>query len=190
MMFASRLKSAGLLLAALALSAGGRLNAASPQLTAIIPPGVERGREHVLTFTGTRLKDVEEVLLYDGGVVVKKIEAADAQNVRVTVEVAADCKLGPHMAQLRTKTGISDFRQFSVGSMPSVDEKEPNNSFETAQPIELKTCVAGVLQTEDTDCYRIHAKKGQRLSIEVEGIRLSQAMFDTHLAVLDKNRAE
>ena len=98
-------------------------HAASPQLTSILPPGVQRGHEHVLTFTGARLKDVEEVLLYETGVAVKKVEAVDAQNVRVTVEVAADCPLGQHIAQLRTRTGISDFRPFFVGALPSVVKK-------------------------------------------------------------------
>jgi hypothetical protein len=50
----------GLLLIAAAL-VHGRLEAASPQLSYILPPGVQRGHEHVLTFTGARLNDVEEV---------------------------------------------------------------------------------------------------------------------------------
>jgi hypothetical protein len=144
----------------------------------------------VLTFTGARLADVEEVLLYDSGVTVKKIEAADAQNVRVTVEVSADCRLGEHLAQLRTRTGISDYRSFFVGALPTVDEKEPNSSFDEPQPVEPNVCVAGVLQNEDADYYRISAKKGERLSVEVEGIRLGQAFFDPFLAMLDKDRFE
>ena len=51
-------------------------------------------------------------------------------------------------------------------------------------------CVAGTLQNEDADYYRIHAKKGERLSVEVEGIRLGQAYFDPFVSVLDKNRFE
>jgi hypothetical protein len=164
--------------------------AASPQLSYVLPPGVQRGHEHVLTLTGARLTDAEEVFLYQGGVTVKKIEPADAQNVRVTVEVAPDCRLGEQLIQLRTKTGISDFRSFSVGALPALDEKEPNSSFDEPQPIDANVCVAGVLQNEDADYYRIHATKGQRLSVEVEGIRLGQAFFDPFLAILDKNRFE
>ena len=47
-----------------------------------------------------------------------------------------------------------------------------------------------MLQNEDADYYRIHAKKGERLSVEVEGIRLGQAYFDPFVAILDKNRFE
>jgi hypothetical protein len=172
------------------VAAAPAAEAASPQLAYILPPGVQRGHEHVLTFTGARLADVEEVLLYDSGVTVKKIEPVDAQNVRVIVEVAADCRAGEHLAQLRTRSGISDYRSFFVGVLPAVDEKEPNSSFDEPQAVELNVCVTGVLQNEDADFYRISAKKGQRLSVEVEGIRLGQAFFDPFLAILDTNRFE
>ena len=177
-------------LAVICAVATSPLRAASPQLSYILPPGIQRGHEHVLTFTGARLADVEEVLLYQSGVTVKKIEAVDAQNVRVTVEVSPDCRLGEHLAQLRTRSGISEYRPFFVGVLPPVEEKEPNSSFDEPQPVELNTCVAGVLQNEDADYFRIHATKGQRISVEVEGIRLGQAFFDPFLAILDKDRFE
>jgi hypothetical protein len=166
------------------------VQAASPQLSYVLPPGVQRGQEHVLTFTGARLADVEEVLLYGEGVTVKKIEPVDAQNVRVTVDVAADCRLGEQLVQLRTKSGISDYRSFFVGALPAAEEKEPNSSFDEPQSIEPNVCVAGVLQNEDADYYRIRATKGQRLSVEVEGVRLGQAFFDPFLAILDGKRFE
>ena len=100
--------------------------AASPQLSYVLPPGVQRGHEHVLTLTGARLADVEEALLYQTGVTVKKVEPVDAANVKITVDVAPDCRLGEQLIQLRTRSGVSDYRSFFVGALPSVDEKEPN----------------------------------------------------------------
>lgn len=179
-----------LLSAAISTMVSGLVQAASPQLSYILPPGVERGHEHVLTFTGAHLKDAAEILFYDPGVLVKKLEVVDPQNVKVTIAVAADCRMGEHIAQVRTKSGISDYRSFFVGALPNVDEKEPNNSFEEPQKINLNVCVAGILQNEDADYYRVQAKKGQRLSVEVEGIRLGQAYYDPYLAIMDKNRFE
>lgn len=164
--------------------------AASPQLAAILPPGVQRAGERVLTFTGARLGDVEEVLFYDPGVTVNKIENVDPQNVRVTVSVADDCRLGEHLAQLRTRTGISDYRSFFVGALPAVEEQEPNSEFDSPQRIEKNVTVAGVLQNEDADYYRIRCKKGERISVEVEGIRLGQAFFDPFLSIADSKRFE
>ena len=172
-----------IVVAAITALFGAGSEAASPQLSYILPPGVQRGHEHVLTFTGAHVKDAEEALLYDAGITVKKVEVVDPQNVRVTVDVAPNCRLGEHIAQIRTKSGISDYRSFFVGALPNADEKEPNNLFEQPQPIELNVCVAGVLQNEDADYYRIQAKKGQRISVEVEGIRLGQAYFDPYLAI-------
>ena len=178
------------LLIALTIFLSTASQAASPQLSYIYPPGVQRGHEHKLTFAGARLKDAEEILFYDTGVKVKKLEVIDPQNVRAMIEVAKDCRLGEHMATVRTKSGVSDYRSFFVGALPAVDEKEPNNEFEKPQTIEQNVCVAGTLQNEDADYYRIRAKKGLRLSVEVEGIRLGQAYFDPFVAILDKNRFE
>jgi hypothetical protein len=175
---------------AVAILAGSRVEAASPQLSYVYPPGVQRGQEHTITLVGARLKDAEEILFYDAGVKVKKLEAVDPQNVKVTVQVAKDCRLGEHIAAVRTKSGISDYRSFFVGALPKLDEKEPNNDFDKPQAITANVCVAGTLQNEDADYYRIHAKKGERLSVEVEGIRLGQAYFDPFVSVLDKNRFE
>ena len=180
----------GCFAAAVVSLSGSHIEAASPQLSYVLPPGVQRGHEHVLMLTGARLADVEEALLYQSGVTVKKVEPVDAQNVRVTIAVAPDCRLGEQLIQLRTRTGISDYRSFFVGALPSVDEKEPNSSFDEPQPLEANVCVAGVLQNEDADYFRVRALKGQRLSVEVEGIRLGQAFFDPFLAILDKNRFE
>ncbi len=162
---------------------------ASPLLKLILPRGVQRGSEYELTFSGERLQDAEEVFLYDSGVTVTGVEVVDNKNVKVKINVAADCRLGEHVAQLRTRSGISDFRSFYVGALPGVDEVEENNSLETAQVIEQNVTVAGVITNEDVDCFSIDAKKGQRLSVEIEAVRLG-SVLDTFVAILDQDRFE
>ena len=41
---------------------------------------------------------------------------------------------------------------------------------------------------EDVDYYAVEAKKGQRLSVEVEGLRLGESFFDPSVAIMDTNR--
>ena len=41
---------------------------------------------------------------------------------------------------------------------------------------------------EDVDFYEINATKGQRISVEVEAIRLSGPLFDPYIAILDDKR--
>lgn len=168
------------------------VQASDPTLSVITPRGVQRGQEHVLTFTGARLSDTQEVLFYEPGFEVIKIEPdpKNANRVRATVKVAADCPLGEKTAQLRTKTGLTDYRTFFVGALPAVAEKEPNTEFSAPQPIEQNVTVQGVIDSEDVDYFVVEAKKGQRLSVEVEGMRFGQTLFDPYIAILDEKRFE
>ncbi len=161
----------------------------SPTLSIITPRGVQRGGEHTLKFTGARLNDAEEIFLYDSGVEVTGIEAIDANNINVSIKVAPDCRLGEHVAQVRTKTGISDYRSFYVGALKDVTEKESNNTIETAEKIEQNVTINGVVTNEDVDYFLVSATKDQRLSVEIEAVRLG-AMFDPFIAVLNKDRFE
>ncbi len=81
-------------------------------------------------------------------------------------------------------------RTFSVGVLPETDEKEPNNDFEAPQSIPINVVVNGVAQNEDVDYYVIEAKKGERISAEVEGIRLGITLFDPYVAIMDNKRFE
>ena len=107
----------------------------------------------MLTFSGGQLQDAQEILFYDTGLEVTKLEPA-AGSVKATVKVAPDCRLGEHVAQVRTATGLTEFRTFYVGALPAVVEKEPNSGFDAPQPIELGVTVTGVVQNEDVDYYQ------------------------------------
>jgi len=174
-------------LAAMLVSLEAR--AASPRLNLITPRGIQRGTEGVLTFHGSTLKDAQEILFYFPGFEVTKLEPADG-SVAAHVKVAPDCRLGEHVAHVRTASGISDYRTFFVGALPAVDEKEPNSKFETPQEIPLNVTVAGVVENEDVDYYVVEAKKGQRISVEIEAMRLGQTLFDPYVAILDAKRFE
>jgi hypothetical protein len=169
--------------------AGISLQAASPSLGGIEPRGIQRGVESVLTFNGGRLADAKEILFYSPGLEVIKLEPSDG-NVKATVKVAPDCRLGQHVAQVRTASGVSEYRTFYIGPFASTPEKEPNSDFATPQPIPLNITVTGVVQNEDVDYYVVEAKKGQRISVEVEGMRLGTALFDPYVAILDSKRFE
>lgn len=170
--------------------AGVSAFAASPVLSGISPPGAQRGTEAVLTFSGARLTDAQEVLIYQPGVSVKKLEVVNDAQVKVTLAIAADCRLGEFLFRVRTASGLSDARTFWVGALPVVDEKEPNSEFATPQPIPLNSTVHGSLGGEDVDYFVVDCKKGQRLSVEVEGMRLARGMWDPFVAILNDKRFE
>jgi len=164
--------------------------AASPGLAGITPRGGQRGTDVVLVFGGARLADAKEVLFYYPGISVTKLEVVNDTQVKATVKIAPDCRLGEHAMRLRTATGTSELRTFYVGALPNIDEKEPNNDFANPQKIPLNVTVNGVVDTEDVDYFVFEAKKGQRVTTEIEGMRLGTTLFDPYVAILDMKRFE
>lgn len=166
------------------------LAASSPQLNIVMPRGVQRGTEAELVLSGARLDAAEEAFLYRSGVEVLGLEQVDANNVKVRIKIADDCPLGEQLIQLRTRSGVSEFRSFFVGALPSVDETEPNGALEEAQGIDLNVTVSGVVENEDVDYYKVTMEAGQRLSVEVEALRLGTTLFDPFIAIMDSRRFE
>ena len=161
--------------------------AVAPHLTTITPTGGERGKELELSFHGDRLQDAVEIIAYEPGLEVRRLNFVTNKLVKATVKLSPECLLGEHHLRLRTASGLSELRTFFVGAFPIVAEKEPNNTPAQAQKIALNTTVAGVITSEDVDCFAVELKKGARLSAEVEGMRLGRCMFDPRLAVLGTN---
>lgn len=159
-------------------------------MSGIAPRGAQRGTEAVVTFQGARLADAVEVIAYYPGIAVKKFEPVQDNSLKVTLAIAADCRLGEHLFRVRTATGISDARTFWVGALPSVEEKEPNSEFDKPQAIPLNVTVHGNIAGDDVDYFAVPCKKGQRLSVEVEGMRLASSFFDPYVAILDSKRFE
>lgn len=178
-----------LLAFALLLSAS-TLFAASPRLTIILPRGAQRGKDTELTFSGRLLADVEEIMFYEPGFSVKEFKPVNANSFKAVISVSPEARLGEQVCQVRTKTGISDFRTFFVGYLPDVVEKEPNSDFATPQVVPMNSTVNGVAASEDVDYYVVDAKKGDRIAAEVEAIRLGTTLFDPYVAILDAKRFE
>jgi hypothetical protein len=164
--------------------------ASSPTLGGILPRGAQRGTDAGFLFNGARLSDAKEVIFYYPGVTVSKLEVVNDSQVKVTAKIAPDCRLGEHAVRLRTATGITELRTFWVGALPCIDEKEPNSDFTAPQKIPLNVTVHGIVDTEDVDYYQVECKKGQRLSVEIEAMRLGETMFDPYIAILDRKRFE
>ena len=165
-----------------------------PQLSLILPRGVQRGGDRELVFRGVRLKDAAELLFYSSdpaaAFVVRGIQTVDDNSFKATVFVPEDCPLGEHLVQVRCTSGISEFRSFFVGALPVIDEKEPNGSLAEAQAVPLNSTIQGVVTGEDVDYFAIPLAKGQRLSVDVEALRLGTFLFDPAVAILDEKRFE
>jgi len=169
---------------ALAISA----QATSPKLNSTTPSGGQRGAEVDLRFNGQRLDDAQEVIFYAPGIEVLKLQSAKTNGtLKAHIRIAKDCPLGEHHLRIRTASGVSDLRTFWVGPFKTVDEVEPNNEPAKAQPVALNVTVSGSIGAEDVDYFRVEAKRGQRISAEVEAMRLGRGAFDPFLAIHQGN---
>ena len=167
-----------------------QVDATEPAISSVLPRGGQLGSTQEIVITGQRLKDAEEIFFYEKGITAIEIVEEKETKLSAKFVISADAKIGQHELRLRTKKGLSKLFTFWVGPYPNLDEKEPNSSFEDAQPIPMNVTVNGVAQNEDVDYFEINATQGQRISAEVEAIRLSGPLFDPYVAILDENRFE
>lgn len=174
----------------LALAMVRSVFAVEPGLGSISPSGLQRGKDTEVTYGGGRLADAQELLFYSPGITVKKIEPVNDGAVKALVSVAPDCRMGIHAVRVRTATGISNLMTFTVGPFPDVPEVEPNTDFAKPQVIAINSTVTGVVENEDVDHFVVEAKKGERITAELEGLRLGRTFFDPYLAILNSARFE
>ncbi len=172
------------------LALAGTAPAAYPGFTSMKPNGGQRGTEVKMVLSGERLDDFEGMIFMSPGFTLKNVEKVEKNRVTATIAIGAEVPPGNYMMRIRTKSGISHLRPFFVGQFPNADEVEPNNDFDAPQAATKNTTIEGVVQNEDVDYYKVALKKGERLSVEVDGLRLGYTVFDPYIAVLNKDRFE
>ena len=165
-----------------------------PEIVSSVPRGVQRGTTQKVVISGTRLGDGRQLIVDREGIVVKSVTPIDDKKVEVEIEVPADSQPGLYPIRLVSETGLSNVMMFSVGTMPNVEEKEPNSEFATPQLLENNVTVEGAVAREDEDYFAVELKQGERLTAELEGVRIkkgrSNPFFDPYIAILNSERFE
>ena len=162
----------------------------SPELALVNPRGGQRGTEMEVHFHGERLADITGALFYQPGLSLSDITTKDGKHVTAKLAIAADASLGEHSLRLHSPGGLTELRSFWVSQFPTIPEVEPNSTFDQAQRIPLNPTVEGIAANEDEDYYVCSLKKGERLSVEIEAMRLGRVMFDAYIAILDPRKFE
>ncbi|BCX49716.1 serine protease [Haloferula helveola] len=160
----------------------------TPELSIITPRGGQIGTEVKVRLHGKRLDQPQELLFQSPGIECLGFELGEGDKEKplfARLRIAPDARLGEHLMRLRTTGGVSYLRSFWVGPYPTVGEAEPNDDFDSPQTVAINSTVEGVAKTEDEDWYKVSLKKGQRISVEAEAMRLGTAFFDVYVAVLD-----
>ena len=171
----------------------------------------QRGTTVEVTVRGICLKDPQEVIFYRRGIKAVRIETLPKlpqpiglvhggrleEQVRCQFEISADCPPGEHPFRIRTATEISSLGTFHVSPFPVNDENEQgynsNDTPQTALPVTPNVSVRGRMGPSgrgDVDVYRVPVVAGQRLSVEVDSVRISDvhyggSEYDLALRILD-----
>lgn len=159
----------------------------------LLPRGAQKGSIVDALFHGNYLEHPREVVSNRGGIRAVSfseptpgsekfmIPSSNPQSLRAKLEIAPDCPTGMHLLFLRTDRFLSEPVLFYVGEMSTVQELEgaigENDTPAKAQPVPLNSTVHGQIHASpkevDRDCYALEARKGDRLSFDLEGVRVS-----------------
>lgn len=175
-------------------------HAGSPLLSNLHPVAAQRGKTIDVTFYGERLADTTQVIFHDSGITAGPVKA-ESKKVATQLTIAADAPLGEHKIRLLTKTGVTEMITLHIVDRPVVSEKRDerikdgkrfrqSTSFDEPQAVELGTTILGRTEPEDVDYFSVDLKKGQRLTVQVDGMRLGRGFTDSHLSVLNSERYE
>ena len=170
--------------------------AAAPVLEKLEPRGAQRGTAVKLTLIGAALtSDAEILTTLPAGITrltAPREEGRAGRELPFLVEIPADTPVDSFPVRVQTKEGLSNILLFTVGAFPETAEEESqaeiddplNDSPGQAQFVETPAVVNGTIAAADRDVYRVRAKQGERLVIEVEARRIGSAL-DPALRVMD-----
>jgi hypothetical protein len=172
---------AGFLVAA-ALAIAQAAGAAEPVLKQLYPLGGQRGATVSVTATGAFDPWPPHVWADTPGLAFR----AEAEKGKLTVEIAQDAALGPHLVRLFNAQGASSPRFFFVSAERELLEAEPNDDFNAPQKIEaLPVTISGRLEKPgDVDSFAVLLKQRQPLTASLEAFVLGSP-FDGMLRVID-----
>ena len=105
---------------------------------------------------------------------------------KVSIKVDSKASPGPKLFRIFNKDGISAPKAFWVGTIPEIEEIEPNNSYLKPQSIGTgpvlingKLGIAG-----DTDSFSVDAKKGQTIVAHLMGNHGLDSPMDAAMQIL------
>lgn len=203
-----------LLSTALLFALASPLGAMLKHLERVSPRIGQRGTTVEISIRGAHLDDPKEIIFDRPGIRVEGIGpvtklpvtglqhgARIEQELKCRLVIAPDCVPGEHRFRLRTATQLTSLATFHVTPFPVVDEtqeKRGNNTPATAQSVPMNITVRGRIDGSprgDVDVYRVPARADERLSAEVDCVRLADvhygdSEFDLALRVLDATGRE
>lgn len=178
----------------LVLLATTDLHAQLPEarLHGVFPPGGQSGAAVDLTIHGLDLDEADRLFFSHPNITaspkVSPQQPFDEHPLPLpgefTVTIAPDVPAGIYEVRAGGRFGTSTARSFAVSRLPHVVEHGPNNSLDAAMPLEINSIVSGHTAADAYDVYQFSAKRGSRVLIHCETLRLD-SQLDAVLRVMD-----
>ena len=162
----------------------------APRPLMCIPLGIVPGVETKIIIRGQRLDNASEIRFGKVKATVKIVKKGKANvpnkqdvakvgdtEIEATVTLPADFAEKGAAFTVVTPTGKSAPHTLLVDKTPTIAEKEPNNGFRQAQPVQVPQVIDGAIgQNQDVDVFRFDGQAGQQMVIEVFAARYGSAL--------------
>jgi hypothetical protein len=172
-----------------------------PNISKILPAGMERGTTATFNVEGRNLTDAKEVIFDVPGVTGKLTEITDVpekitgpragedlgaqvplgkkQTAKLEIMAAKDVAPGIHRFRVRTPLGTTNMVVLDIGSLPEVTASKPMASGSAAQPqkVQLPATFVGTISSPGSiDRYEFEGKAGEEIVFQVEASRLGSRL--------------
>ena len=173
----------------------------------VIPRCGQQGTIVDVEIWGVSLHNPREIIFYKPGIRAFDFKLAEEQPSRRSLyhggfwdmaisckfEIDADCPPGQYPFRLLSDHELTHIGTFHVSPFRTIREtSESKNTIDTAMPVSVNTTINGLLDHKSPDIYRVNAKAGQRLSIELQSVQIADknfgdSEFDLAVEILDSS---
>jgi len=160
--------------------------AQSPSLSYAVPSAVAPGKTTTVNFFGENLKGATKLWTSFPAKTALATATNSNESGTVTFQIAVpkDVPVGIGAVRLATTNGVTSLLLIMVDDLPSIRSTGTNNTVAAAQAIKGPIAIDGACQETRFDYYKIIARKGERLSIDVVANRLA-SLLDAVVRLLD-----
>jgi len=164
------------------LACGASLEGAPPKLDWLYPAGAGPASSTTIAMNDVGAWPVKVWIDDDQGLTV--VPGKEKNTLMLTTQ--ADARPGVRWLRLYNSEGASSLRPLIIGSLPQVEEKEPNNSAAQAQPLADRVVISGRLEKNgDVDGFRVSLKRGQTLVASLTANEVLASPMDGVLQLCD-----
>jgi hypothetical protein len=165
-------------------------HAAPPSIETLSPAAGQVGTSLTLRLSGTQLDTADQLLFYDPMIRCREFRAISAFEADAVIDIDPAAPQRNVPFRVVGRDGFAEIRTIRITSLPTLLEAARAGMSEPLRLEQRPVTVSGVLASGDRDRYAVSIEKGERLTVEVEAMRLGNVLLDTVLHVYDPSGKE